>query len=383
MNLFRDDGVAPGYPRTASKLLLALFLASTGAGAQPLAGGALQTLEINGKSAAYSTFKPVCVLDANLLEQGGTCADVPSCDNALGAPCELHGGLDHVAAGTGLRNSGHGVIQLRGAPVGAVPVAAWLYWGIITSDADHTLAHQVVFNHRPLTGTRIGSSRPPCWPTAVPGQSAIEFAAYRAQVLELLGEKINHDYAVSLPIASTTSGENPWSSPAVRLPLIEGASLVVVYAHPDVPRTARFYLHEGPELLIDKLVLSHDLDPPLPAARELRHTRLGADGQRQAGYNATAPFVTTLTAEGLFDKPIRGPGSLLDPSSDWQGADGGNQLWDTQVTVVPLGSGGAAPGLGSNQWVYSYQLSYEVSRPKREEFYFDCVAVVAHAMTAR
>ena len=375
MTLVRHHGATLGLLSFISLLM------ATALSAQPLTGGALETLEIEAKAAGVSAtlgMGSVCALDADRLEGGHTCVGVPLCLDNSGAACTLPGGLDHVAAGIGLRNSGQGVIQLRGAPTGAVPVAAWLYWGIITAKADEAQAHRAVFNGSELTGEKVGTAAQPCWFKTPPASLTHVFEAYRAEVLPLVRQTINHDYAVSVPISAKKTGEDPWASPGPP-PYVEGASLLVVYSHGSLKRSSWFYLHDGAELLLDELRFRHELDPPLPAVKELRHTRLGADGQRRAGYYPTAAFRTIFAATGIADKQISGPGSLIDPTSDWQGADGGpiNQLWDTRVTLVPLDDDEILEGLSE------YQIGYKVEPNPDGRFYYDCVAVIAHAMTAR
>src|SRR6185369_15572776 len=49
------------------------------------------------------------------------------------APIPLPGGVDHVVAGVGTRNSGTGVIRLRGVPPGSTLLSAVLVWGEIAA----------------------------------------------------------------------------------------------------------------------------------------------------------------------------------------------------------------------------------------------------------
>ena len=46
-------------------------------------------------------------------------------------PIPLPGGIDHAVAGVGTRNSGQGVIRLRGVPPGSTLLTAFLIWGEI------------------------------------------------------------------------------------------------------------------------------------------------------------------------------------------------------------------------------------------------------------
>src|SRR4051812_26377326 len=45
----------------------------------------------------------------------------------------IQGGIDHVVAGVGTRNSGNGVIRLRGVPAGSTLLSAVLVWGEIAA----------------------------------------------------------------------------------------------------------------------------------------------------------------------------------------------------------------------------------------------------------
>jgi len=371
---------------TASATVLVTVLATAllltpAAGAAPAAGGATHTLEDLPKP-PNGTVEPIletaCTLDAEAVEESRGCPGTGFCDPATAELCQLPGGLDHVAAGTGLRNTGWGTIQLRGTPPGAVPVAAWLYWAAIPSPPGDPTAGDATFDGVPLDGELVGVTLAPCWP-----QAGL-LAAYRAPVLELLNEDLVGDYPVRVRLSSVADGRDPWGAAPARPPFAEGASLVVVYAHDSVPRASRFYLHHGAHLLLDELTFHHPLDPPLPAAAELRHTRIGADGQRRAGDDPTAPFATEIA----FDPAgypaawlaIRGPGSPIDPGSDWLGVDGGpiNQLWDTQVTGFPATALPSSTVAG----VTSYQLRYRALPPADGRFGYDCVGVVAHALTA-
>lgn len=355
--------------------LAAALLLTPAAGAAPAAGGATHTLEDQPKP-PDGTVEPIletaCAIDAEAVETHQGCPGVSFCDTTA-VLCQLPGGLDHVAAGTGLRNTGWGTIQLRGAPPGAVPVAAWLYWAMIPANPGSPGAGDVSFNGVILDGELVGTAPGPCW-----SQAGL-LMAYRAPVLELLNDDLVGDYPVRVRLSSVADGRDPWGTAPVRPPFAEGASLVVVYAHDSVPRGSRFYLHHGAHRLLDQLTFHHPLDPPLPAAAELRHTRIGADGQRRAGDDPAAPFVTEIAFDPGGWLGIRGPGSPIDPGSDWLGVDGGpiNQLWDTQITPFPATALPSSTVAG----VTDYQLRYRALPPAEGRFSYDCVGVVAHALT--
>lgn len=372
----------------AGSLLAVLLLAAAGF-AQPSAEGAVSTLEDKPEgSTEPATFSTVCAVSAEDLAAGQGCAGLVDC--TLPTACELEGGLDHVAAGTGLRNRDAATLELAGAPPGAVAVAAWLYWGLIadgTETGQHDLKALVLDGH-PLTGELLAIGQEPCW-VAPPGEAPPMFRAYRRSVLDRLHPGINGEYRVEVPSSGASDGSDPWRGATAPRPWVEGASLLVLYAHPDVPSGAHFYLHEGPALLAGYLDVLHDLPPVVPPAQTpslLRHTRIGGDGQRRAGYVPTFPFTTELSwLPWCAYSPVRlaGPGSAIDLVSDWKGSDGGpvTQLWDTQSTELSW--------TGDLSSCQGYRVSYNTLDPTEalptgaSSLAFDCVVVVAHALTVR
>ena len=75
----------------------------------------------------------------------------------------LPGGVDHAAAGTGTRNAGNGTIRLRGVPVGATLLRAWLYWGTVFANPVPTTS-TAIFNGTTVRGNRINApTAEPCW----------------------------------------------------------------------------------------------------------------------------------------------------------------------------------------------------------------------------
>ncbi len=273
----------------------------------------------------------------------------------------LSGGLTHAAAGAGTRNTGYGTIRLRGIPAGAQIFRAYLYWGQIQQAPFNGTA---TFQGTPVTGTLIGSTTEPCW------NSSGTFAAYRAVVTSLVQPGINGDYLVSGLPSSATGGSDPWSPVNTTLPLSEGASLVVIYAHSQIPVGAQFYLFHGADFFAGTLDLTFNFSPVIPTHTTLKHTRLGADGQVGG---SLMPWVG-ITDERTFIGPtlasltqIRGAGSGRNLSSDWNGTDGEplNQLWDTHSDFI---NGTIPAGVGS------YTIRY-VSQG-------DCIVPVAHVLSA-
>ena len=111
---------------------------------------------------------------------------------------------DHIAAGVALRNRGGGVINLRGAPPKATPIAAFLYWDILADQAERSAIVSV--NGAPVEASVIGKGASPCWS---PGANF----AYRAKVpLNLLYIGINGDYKIAGIPSSEGFGMDPWQS---------------------------------------------------------------------------------------------------------------------------------------------------------------------------
>ncbi|HWC76991.1 MAG TPA: hypothetical protein VG778_05985, partial [Blastocatellia bacterium] len=219
-------------------------------------------------------------------------------------PIPLPGGLDHVANGVATRNAGFGTIRLRGTPPGAVAVRAFLYWGTIIDGPAIPLTQTIVFNNGLVTGRLIGRSRPPCWPGRF-------FVAYRASVIALLNPGIDADYRVSALPSSITDGRDPWLHapvPAPR-PLSEGTSLVVIFAHQNVPLSARVFINHGATMFFGAVSINNPLPVPLPNYNTLKHTRFGADGQVLSSTFAAAP----ITDERTFIGPGPGPTQIKGP----------------------------------------------------------------------
>ena len=280
----------------------------------------------------------------------------------LWAP-QLPGGVDHVAAGIGARNTGAGSIDLQGAPPGSTAVSGFLFFGVIMASPPPALT--VSFRGAPVTALRTGTTAQPCW------NPAGTFAAYRANVLPLLLAGINGTYPVSGLPSNLTDGREPVSFLNNTLPLAEGASLVVLYSHRSVPNGSFVEIHDVVQMTSSSLTVQHFLNQPITNNTALKHTRLGADGQAGLGV-AHFAFATN---ESTFLGPIvgsliriRGIGSALDTDSDWNGNDANplNQLWDTNTLQVA----GAIPVGTAN-----YRVRYTLLG--------DCVVPVAHVLTAR
>ncbi len=335
-------------------------------------------------------FEELLGLDMTTL--GDICTGTPHAIEGLRCPSQI-GGLEHVAAGIGLRHRDAGVITLRGAPQGASPVAAYLYLGLI--GPAHQPPPSLSLEGAPLETQLVGSTESPCWL-----DSASRFFLFRASVSHLLHQDINGEYSLAGVPSSRGIGDDPWGQETLSLPLAEGASLVVIYTHPTIPQSSRVMIHEGPAALRTHLVVDNPISLPPQVVQKFRHTRIGGDGQRDLDYSLTSRFGTILgDGEGEWFY-LRGPGSPVDPSSDWQGLDGGafTQLWDTQTNDVSLGGAANYSESGFYEVMYfasdglvggSICAPPPIPEPRTFEPAFvdttlvDCVAVAVHVLTTQ
>ncbi len=301
---------------------------------------------LSGNPPAQSPYFRLTVFDPETY--AATCGDpVDPVDGTVAPPVchQLSGGFDHVAAGTGLRNAGFGTISVRGVPAGAVLIAARLFWSVLAGDdtaiEDGGQFMEVFFRGHRVSGERVEIIDELCWGNG--GYSV----HYSADVTRLIPGVMNGDYPVTGFPSSVTDGSDPMRDAEVAaLPLAQGVTAVLIYSHPEA--VGRVYLHEGAALLADGLDLDLELVPAVPAegAPIVRHTRIGGDGQTWDG--EPLPVYATYLSNGPEDPAelqIRGPGSPVNPSPDWQGQDGAPipGLWDTQSDELwaPLLEGGA------------------------------------------
>lgn len=312
------------------------------------------------------------------------------CEDGQGS-CE-QGGHDHVVGAAGLRNAGYGTLRVRGAPSGAVLVAAYLYVGLIEDlslgGGSHVLS-KLTFQGHPVDAKRVARHGDHCWETAPGVKLVAEATLYRADVTGLIPPlDINGDYFVDGAPSGVIDGSNPFRCPAFLCNPIEtlaqGATVVVIYRHPSIPLDSVVYLHEAAEVvpfLTSHLRVDHSLNPAAPPHwSELRFTSIGGDGQTRDPdpiFEPVAPLVTELEHNGQFGR-IRGPGSRVEPNADWIGLDGGTvpQLWDTRTTRVYRHE---LPGVIGMPSLTTYAVNYEALADPT--FSYDCVNPSAHVLS--
>ena len=218
---------------------------------------------------------------------------------------------DYTASGVGLRNTTGGNITLSNIPAGASIQNAYLYWGMLDSGEDASLAN-LNFNGTPLLGTRIGKGPDTCW-------GRTNSFSYRADVTSLVTGN------------GTFSVTGVANGGAI---LAEGASLVVVYQLLGSPF---------------KTVMLADGNVVFPAV---------ANGTASfAGFSATGPVTATTTfmvGDGQAQQfniftPASFTGSLGTLHFPGLFSSNNGPLWDTDTfdvsSVVGAGSSSDSAGI--------------------------------------
>ena len=169
---------------------------------------------------------------------GVTDAAPTAADVALGTTLfQTIGKLDYVAAGAGIRNTGHGTISLR-VPVGATVVKAFMFWGVIRNS---TFAgeNKATLNGELVTGTLICTNVSPCW---VPTTIATYWADVTSVFTRTSGPVDTHE--VGGFVSSNRNGQDPWWNSAPNTatnptsqtpPMLDGVSLVVIFTSSNLP----------------------------------------------------------------------------------------------------------------------------------------------------
>jgi hypothetical protein len=204
---------------------------------------------------------------------------------------ELKG--DYVAAGVGMRGtgpSGSGTVTLPALPSGSTVENAFLYWAVMNNGITPALAAGNI-NGNPITGTLIGTTADPCWPVVT------EIHNYVADVTSYV-----------LPGANALTGFASGST-EFEPPILDGASLVVVYSNPaSSDRTV--IIHEG--------AISFMQEPP----ESTTFTGFSAE----AGTSETT-FIVADGQDGLNNR------TLVDGTETanhvLNGAGPGTEYWDT------------------------------------------------------
>lgn len=261
----------------------------------------------------------------------------------------INGGIDHAVAGVATRNSGQGVIRLRGVPPGSTLLSAVLVWGEI---APNNLGNNIGFGadcstSANIAGTSFGAAPQPCW------NGLGQFFGYIANVTAQIIPGINGDYRVKGLRSAIVNNRCPWgdstcAGPGNALPLSEGASLIVFYSNPCIPKAAQIYVSLGPRMFFGPHSVTHATLPAINGnLPNLKHSRIGADGQVGV-LNCGLRSMPAISDERTWiENPatagsiqIKGDVGGLNRDSDWNGDDGEplNKLWDSHTDVFGSGS---------------------------------------------
>jgi len=262
------------------------------------------------------------------------------------------GQYDHVAAGTGLRNTGYGTIRLRGTPDGAKKRQAFLYLGVICETASCTPKRRAVLNGSAVSLTLIATDVPCAVPDAQVG-------IYRADVTAKVPVGIDADYKITGVASGVKTGSNPAVGPPGPLPFVEGATLVVIYSSSTLTPGA-VYIHHGADTFATGVLYTLPLDP-LPTGTTRRYTSFGAGGQPLGPGEET--WIGDVNSTSYVAGPV-GSGGLLKKDSDWSGDDG--WYWDTHTLDV-------SPRIPADSSAYVVRFVP----------HGDCLVAAGHVLTAR
>jgi hypothetical protein len=269
------------------------------------------------------------------------------------------GPYDHVAAGTGLRNTGFGTIRLRGTPDGARKKQAFLYLGVICETAPCAAKRRANLNGAAVTLTLIATDVGTC-----PATVGAQMGVYRADVTAKVPAGIDADYKITGVASGTKTGSRPEIAPSGPGPWVQGATLVVIYSTPSLSPGA-VYIHHGASTFAGAVLYTLPLDP-VPAGTVRTYTSFGGGGQ---------PFGAgdeTWVGDELSTRYVAGPvgtGAAKKRDSDWSGDDG--WYWDTHT--ISLDS------VGPDEFIPAGVDAYVV----RFVPHLDCLTAAGHVLTAR
>jgi lysophospholipase L1-like esterase len=217
---------------------------------------------------------------------------------------------DYTAAGIGMRNQGSGEIKITGVPDGATVKSATLLWDVLADQASATFAQGTV-DGSPITGTSWASGSSPCWPVSA------NFS-YEADVTSLVTG--NGSYALAGFATGDSDGADPWTDGSDP-PLLEGASLVVIYQKASLPQSVIQIAEGASETEGGDPATATMSGFTAPASPAVKATYIVADGQLAGN---TATFNGTSLPDVSF------------PGADPQAAPAFSQgdLWDTVTTDV-------------------------------------------------
>jgi hypothetical protein len=245
---------------------------------------------------------------------------------------------DYVAAGVGMRASGPpggGSITLPAVPGGSTIKKAFLYWAVVNSTSQAASGMGNI-NGNAITGTNYGTTASPCWDAPMTRQ----LYAYVADVTA---------YATfgSNTLTGFNSGGPPLFPPTE--PLLEGASLIVVYENSTSP-AHQVDIYQGARSFSG---------PPVETLTMSGFTAVSGTSQ-----------TTWVVADGQPDASLRNKtyvDGVITQADTLGGADG--NFWDTNTQNV---SANVPPG----------DTSIQVGTESTNDFgAYDCITWLGQALS--
>ena len=273
------------------------------------------------------------------------------------------------SGGVGLRNRGAGAINVSGV-TGPVK-GAYLYWATITSGAPTAASKSIGLRRllptastaTTLTGTAIGSGAQPCW-------TGSAITVFKASVPASIANG-NGVYQVTLPAGASglTNGADPWSG-TLKLPLMEGASLVIIGT--GTADVAVYDTGLAGKTFPGKPGLTYTLALPSPtSSKGTIFQNIGADGQIGSSLAAIGGLSEVTKINNVNVAGAAAPASAVgaDNDGDWNGTIAGPlpQLWDNTAHTLSL----AAAPAGRTTLAVSIAQSVNAS-------VYDCMTPVAN-----
>lgn len=236
----------------------------------------------------------------------------------------LRGGC--VSKGVGMRNLGYGTINLTTTeiPLGSTIEKAFLYWAVMPPAGEQAL-NTGKFNGNDIVGTLIGTPTAPCW------DFLEEIDVFRAEIDPLL-VNIGSNNLTDFP-SGVVDGTPPVDNQTP--PLIDGASLVVIFRNPSFSFKT-IIINDGGDTIFTfpgSVSTTFNNIQPIATPVTAETTYIVADGQLR--FPLDRAIFNTQT--------IAGPGSVppLKPEDAFDGSDGSSiagyqndGLWDTLTVDV-------------------------------------------------
>ena len=205
-----------------------------------------------------------------------------------------------------MRNLGYGTITISGVPAGATVKSATLLWDIVADSSDASFA-QGKIDGQAVSGTAEASGASPCWSEGSSNYS------YKADVTKFVTG--NGGYSLTGFAAGEDDGADPWQV-GTTSPLLEGASLVVVYQLASMPSTV-VQIAGGANEIGDDTGTAQLTGFTVGTQAKATTTYIVADGQQlgaksltfdgttvpDAGFTGSDPQAVPRYSQGIYGTP--------------------------------------------------------------------------------